>query len=876
LIPTLALCLSASACHFDERFPTLVMKQPPVADPAKVTTWKLPNGLRVALLRDPRARLYSVDLRFDVGASDDPALRAGTALVVGEAIVAAGLRDRPAADPRGHTGTAPDVELTAQLAIDQDRTEITTTALDLPGALEIAARRLETSCADFTPELLETARKQALQQLPGIPRAFVQAVWGDWHPYAHELGTPELAKIQPGELCAFYTGFYGASSATLVVTGPIDSSVPGAIDARFHDLVAGAAKRAAIPTLTPTTQRLREVVWGLGRPTAALAFQVPAEGDVDDIVVDLAVRRLQEWGQEEKRDFHAALVGGRRGRALVIGIEVDRESDLAKAHEQLRDLIQMANLVVDDDSADVQADDQLRDAEELDDPFTRGARIADLVASGRRIELLRRVRAFAKAKSPRSWIREHVYAGSPRTLDLVPAVATGGGSIEELAAPAVAIDRAVGGTDGSATAAPVDPYAGSGSGPGSGTGTGTEATVGDPGAAAVPAITRPVETYALANGLRVVLAPDAQATTADVRLLFPVGSTADPAPGIAQRAATDLLVSDDVGADGDARGRIVWYGEKAIARSDVDVTTTTTHFRAFGFANLADWHVFSIAWHVIAGKYELAPLEPFKRHYAPKGATLIVVGGFDPATLKPVIERWFGPWKTPSEPPPRPVPAGPKRPLVFEPGELQTVDLQLAYGPPQGGPSGVRSAASSGRGRGEDQSALGPAHVTAGAAMLLASAIQGRLARVTRTSASVVVQVDPRDQRLLLTAQIDPAEAPATARAIAGELAQLRATGAATAEVERARRLAVAHVLAAEINVQGRALAIEAAVAHGKPPNDDSALAELRTTTAEQLTEAARLVIDPASLHVTLRSPKQVTADVLRALGLDPATAERR
>ncbi|HET9992615.1 MAG TPA: insulinase family protein [Kofleriaceae bacterium] len=805
------------------------MKQPAVADPAKVTTWRLPNGLRVAVLRDPRARLYSVDLRFDVGASDDPAMRAGAALVTGEAIVAAGLRDRPAGDPRGHAGSAPDVELTTQLAIDQDRTEITTTALDLPGALELAARRLETTCADFTPELLAAAREHALQQLTGVPPSLVQAVWGDGHPYAHELGTPQLAAIPPAELCGFYTALYGANAATLVVTGPVDTTVPGMIDTRFHDLVAGAAKRAAIPVITPTTQRLRKVVWGLSRPTAALAFDVPAEGDLDDIVPELAMRRIQLWAQQAKRDVHAVLVGGRRGRALVIGIEVEREADLPVAHERLRDLLSEANIVIDEDSPDGQADDQLREAEDLDDPFVRGARIADLIASGRRVELLRRARAFATAKSPRSWIREHLFAGVARTLDLVPAVANGGVSIEELGAPAVAVDHALAGVY---RTSPAD-----------------SATADDPAAAPVPALARPAETYTLANGLRVVLAPDPQASTVDVRLLFPVGTTADPAPGLALRAAADLLVSDDVGPDDDARKRIVWYGEKAIARNDVDVTTTTTHFRAFGFATLADWHVFSIAWHVIAGKYELVPLEPFKRHYAPKGATLIVTGGFDLAVLKPVIERWFGPWKTPSAPPPRAVPAGPKRPLVFEPGELQTVDVELAYG---------------------------PAKISRGAAMLLASAIQERLARVTRTTAAIVVQLDPRDLRLLLTAQIDPADAPATAHAIAGELAQLRATGAAAAEVASARRRAVAHVLASEIGVAGRGRALEAAIANAKPPNDDTALDELRTATADDLGEAARLLIDPASLQVTLRSPKQVTADVLRALGLDPASAERR
>jgi zinc protease len=844
LIPTLALCLSAS-CHFDERFPTLVMKQRPVSDPAAVRAWKLPNGLRVALLRDPRARLYSVDLRYDVGASDDPALRAGTALVVGEAIVAAGLRDRPVGDPRGHTGAAPDVELTTQLAIDQDRTEITATAIDLPGALEVAARRLETSCADFTPDIVAAARDHAVQQLPGISPSLVQAVWGEFHPYAHELGTPQLSAIQPGELCAFYSGLYGAGAATLVVTGPVDTSVPGLIDARFRDVVPGSAKRAPIPVLTTTTQRLRKVIWGLGRPTAALAFAVPAEGDLDDIVVDLAIRRIQEWAQQDKLEVHAVLVGGRRGRALVIGIEVDREAELAAAHEKLHDLLATANLVVDDDSADSQADDQLHEAEALDDPFTRGAQIADLVASGRRIELLRRARAFAKATSPRSWIREHLFAGPARVLDLVPAVAGGGGSIEDLGAPATAIDRDLaGGLRGvvtATTAVPADPYANdAGSGSSTSTSTSTSAT---------PKLARPVETYALANGLKVVLAPDAQATTVDVRLVFPVGTTADPAPGIAQRAAADLLVSDDVGPDVDARERIVWYGDKAIARNDVDVTSRTTHFRAFGFANLADWHLFAIAWHVIAGKYELAPLAAFKRHYAPKGATLIVAGGFDAAKMKPVIERWYGPWKTPSAPPPNAVPAPPKRPLVFEPGELQTVDLELAYG---------------------------PAKISEGAGMLLASVLQERLARVTRTTAAILVQLDPRDLRLVLTAQIDPLEAPDAARAIAGELAQIRATGATAAEVERARRRAVAHLLAAEIGPAGRGRLIESAIANGKPANDDSLLAGLQSATPDQVTDAARILVDPASLQVTLRSPKDTTSKVLLGLGLDPKTAERR
>lgn len=843
------------------------MTQPAITEPFKVTSWRLANGLRVAVLRDPRARLTSIDLRFDVGTGDDPIGRSGFALLAGEAV---GLRSSSA-------------ELTSSVAIDLDRTELTATTLDVPAALELAARRLETTCADLTPGLLAAARDHALQQLTGVPPAFVQAVWGEGHPYAHELGTPQLAAVSQAELCAFHAAFYGANAATLVVTGPLETSVPGAIDARFHDLVAGSAKRAAIPTITPASRHLRDVVWGLARPTAALVFSVPVAGDLDGIVPELAVRRIQIWAQQDRRDLHAVLVGGRRGRALVLGLEVDREAELPAAHERLRDLLAEANFVIEDDRADTEADDQLRGAEDLDDPFVRGSRIADQVASGRRIELLRRAREFATATSPRSWIREHLTTGAARTLDLIPAVPDSGASIEDLGAPAVAVDSALAGVyrpPAAGTPSPADPYgpgsssaaagsasppdaqAGAAAGPGgvevapdasagAAAVTSSAAAVerGDPAAAAVPALARPIQSYALANGLRVVLSPDPQATTVDVRLVFPVGTAADPAPGIALRAAADLKVSDAVGPDDAARKRIVWYGDTAIARNEVDVTTTTTHFRAFGFANLADWHVFSIAWHVIDGTYELAPLRAFARHYAPKGATLIVTGGFDPAALAPVIERWYGPWKPPVQPPPRAVPAGPKHPLVFESGELQSVDLELAYG---------------------------PAKVSPGAAMLLASTLQDRLARLTRTTAAIAVQLDPRDLRLLLTAQLDPVEAAATARAIAGELAQLRATSATVAEIDRARRRAVAHLLAAEIGVTGRGRALEAAIANGEPPNTDRALAELRTATADQVTEAARLLIDPAALQVSLRSPKAATAEVLRALGLDPATAERR
>jgi predicted Zn-dependent peptidase len=812
-IPTLALCLSG--CRFDERFTTLAMHPPDLGEAAKVQTWKLTNGLRVAVLRDPRARLYSVDLRYDVGTSDDPPLQRGLALVTGEAVVGSAFA-QPVAD----------VELTTQLAVDLDRTELTTTAIDLDGALELAARRLAATCADLP---LTAARKHAQGQLTGIPPSFVQAVWGEHHPYAAELGGD--GALPDPAICSFFATHFGAQAATLVVTGPFGADLPAKIQARFADIRAHVEVdtlkgRGAIAPITPTTQRVRTVVWGLGKPTAAIAIEVPALGDQDDIVPELALRRLQAWAQDKRFVLHTALVGGRRGRALVVGIEAEREADLGAARDRLKELFEVSFGSTDDgeEPVDISADDMLNEAQIPDDPFLRGAVIADLVASGRRVELLRRTRAFAAAKSPRAWIRDHLAAGGARHLDLIPAVPGQGGSIEQLAAPAETIDRLLAGA-----------YT-------------TEPAV----ITAAPVLARPLEEYTLANGLRVILAADPLATTLDARVVFPAGTRDEQTPRIAAKAAGQRVIDDRMGPDTDAQKRLVWYGEQPAVRADVEVTNRTTHFRTTGFAALGDWHVFGLAWRMTRGHYDDAPaLELFARHYAPKGATLIISGGFAPAALKPAIERWFGPWQNPRQPPPKGIGDRPRRVVVIDAKEADSFDLELAYAAKR--------------------------DVKAGTGRILAAVLQQRLALALRASATTDVAFDSRDGRLLVTAQIDPGNVSQLVHALAVELDRLRTDGVPATEVDHAKRQAIAITLANEVSASGRARQLEDAVSRTHPATDDSPLSELVAATPDDVTDAARRLLDPATRAVTTRSVKKEHAlDAMRALGMDPAQIESR
>ena len=90
----------------DPRFVPLSRTLPAWHDPAQVTTYTLANGMRIALLRDPAARVASIDLRLEVGTGDDPAGHAGLAADLGYLLTA-----------------TPQHALTTQLAVDADRTE---------------------------------------------------------------------------------------------------------------------------------------------------------------------------------------------------------------------------------------------------------------------------------------------------------------------------------------------------------------------------------------------------------------------------------------------------------------------------------------------------------------------------------------------------------------------------------------------------------------------------------------------------------------------------------------------------------------------------------------------------------------------------------
>ncbi|HEY3805038.1 MAG TPA: insulinase family protein [Kofleriaceae bacterium] len=788
----LALLGLIAACHADPRFATLPEVEHPVRDPARIVDMTFDNGLRVALLRDPRAQLASIDLRFDAGVADDT--KPGLALIVGELLA----------------GRSGDAELTTSVDVDLDRIDVATTAVDLDSALELAAKRLETTCDDFDPYALDAAREHATTALTGVPPTLTSAVWGFGHPYGHGLGDPHaLAAITTDDACAFYRANVGPASAVLVVTGAFDDHFADRLRARFSRIAKRElARRAPIPELPAGKQRV--TVWGLAKPTAALAFAVPAHDAPEQVIAELAAREIQTWD----KDLHVALVGGRRGRALIIALEGDRESDLPRLHDKLNDLISRSYSLDVDSHSNATSEDSLDAAMLLDDPFARGADVADLVAAGGVVERLDRAKSWTMIRVTYHWMRLHVAEGKPHVLDLIPAQPASGGSIELLADPATTTSKGL-----AAATAPI---------------------------AAIPtrAIARPVIDYTLDNGLRVVLAPDPLSTIVDARLVLPVGSRDEPEPGAATRAALELEGADP--SDWSGGEHVLWYA-KHESIQDATVTPERTRFRVVGFAGLAEWHVWALAYRVTTGRYEngTGALARWKTHYVPRGATLIVSGGFDPAAIRTTIERWLGPWRA-IDPRPLAHTADPTKPLV-EVADDKSLALELGY----------------------TASAVSPA-----AGLVVAAIADRRIAAATRGAMDASTSYDAIDRRIAIEGELDPAGIDQALPAIDRELASLRSDAVPDRELERARRAVIAMRLGSTLPASGRARDLEERALTGEPlQGPDPIVAEVEKLTADDARAAAAALFDRASRSVAVHATRPDGVHVLRTLGIDPNAA---
>ena len=654
------------------------------------------NGLTFLFLPDHQTNLIKVDVRYRVGSKEDPAGKAGLAHLVEHMA----FQVRVAGEGQTIEESLASAALYHNASTTWDSTEysaiVGTDRLDQVLALEAA--RMRAGCADLDAESFARERevvRNEMRQRGGVAatmgQALLTSVYGRKHAYGRLPGGTdgEIAALSLADVCRFMEQYYATQRAIVVVTGDVEVQ---ALRARVSQVFGSIAPRAAESLTRVEPVRLRGTVsrhhMEVVEATAFIAFAAPPahsdDAPADDVLLPLFRSELAAVGRKHSfiTDVELDDFGGESAPLHVIMVSVNDPSrlrDAVAAVQAARDAFvseMLGDLPTRSGSLRLGASSNRRRAELLasvEPLFLRGPAFADYLQFTRHNWFVLRDLGNL-ARLDRASIAERLDGFLRREDSHVAYVYPDPGAAPRQNRVSLEkVDR----PDELLTArAPVDP-----------------AAAERPVALAARRQRVGVETMTV-RGLRVFLVRRDAVPLIDIRVIFPVGTTEDAAerPGTALLAATLL----DLDTSGDYEREEYLTIARVLAMGGVAETEVSEHattFRLTGLSTFSDGLIWQMAWLLESGVYDgealermqevlgrrkrarpeerraanlmallygeghpygaqadLAAirrihqddLERFRRdHYHLSGASLVVVGRFDPADMRRRIRELF-------------------------------------------------------------------------------------------------------------------------------------------------------------------------------------------------------------------------------------------
>ena len=897
----LALVVSCTKTR-SPRFGTLRADARPFRFQHGIELLQAGNGMKIALLRDTRTNLVTIDVRYTVGAAEDPEGRAGMAHLAEHLLFL--TRTEPGEATLGDRfGEA---SLYFNASTNHDETHYTTLALDedLERVLELEARRMEFSCSQLDESLFLRERDVVLEEeayrasaLDDAWAGILATVWGPRHPYARRIGTREIADATRDEACDFIDAHYGPDRAILVVTGNFDMErIQTLIGKRFGP-IQGASTRPRV-TIDPAEldAGVSEHVADVDEASAFVFFRSPPWGDdeyaVWDIVTTFLAIELDEADDKHPWITSTSLgrSGGWRAPATTVQISVSDPDRLADAVELVYATAEaLGARKAWPGLGQVRGPVRSTYMSTWDLFPVRGGWLADyLQYTEHNWFFLAEMAAFDKLTEAelQSWSAQNLARARSRVAMVRP-------SGKQARDTRMSIASAGKDHDVKVWRTPVDP----------------EEATRPVSRKSTRAATRVVEHH-LDNGLRVLLAPDPESPLVVARMVYPVGTASDPSGrrGLATVAAAMLEHDADRSYPIQQYYTLEWlFGLGTQMATSVDETSTI--FEARGLAMHADWHVWRLFWLLDLGHYDGDDLRalrenvgkaddgdrdvrdellrerlfgsghPYSRlpmrgadleklggdlladfrsvYYRPKGATLIVTGGFDAEAMRSEIAEFFGGWGGGSPPAAVEIPAiaparGPSWIGVRDP-EVSQPRLTIAF-----------AAVSDGA---KDRAARA----------VLQKMLEDR-ARVVREGMGATYGVSvgyPRgagDTTLRLDGALDPDKAGKAMRALLDEIAAVRdGAGDLVEDFVRARRRAFAEALGDSAGAFDLAGELTAIVHDGLPLDHASRFAEqVGAITLEEVAALAARDLAEPRMVVVLSGRRAVIEKAFADAGIEP------
>ncbi|HEX3763820.1 MAG TPA: insulinase family protein [Kofleriaceae bacterium] len=302
------------------------------------------NGLRFVIMPDATTPLAEVDVRYEVGAREDPPGKAGLAHLV-EHLTFQLRPDGPGTRPLIQMLQQVTLNMNAYTEADKTHYMLNARAELVDTLIKVEAMRMYYGCQTITEDEFLREREVVRNEIRGhnrsaeglIPQLTLASIYPEGHAYARMVGgdDEQIAKLTLRDACEFIARYYVPERATVIVAGGVDSDATArSVEKWFRAIDRRApAPRHAVEPFTVTTAR-RTVELDIERPWITVAWVLPdgrtAEGEAAEFGIwnaffDAAYRSDE---YECATEAFPAVLGGREAPVFMIALELTAMSKL--------------------------------------------------------------------------------------------------------------------------------------------------------------------------------------------------------------------------------------------------------------------------------------------------------------------------------------------------------------------------------------------------------------------------------------------------------------------------------------------------------------------------------------------------------------------
>jgi zinc protease len=307
------------------------------------------NGLRFIVMSDPTTQLVEVDVRYEVGAREDPPGKAGLAHLV-EHLMFEQQPGGPGSPTLMKILQRPALNLNAYTTWDATHFMLSARAEHLDTLVKIEAMRMHDGCSTLSEHEFLREREVVRNEIRSryrtpetrIPELTLSAIYPPGHAYARMIGgtDEQLSAITLGDVCEFMQQYYVPERAIVVLAGGF-AAEPAirSIEKWFNrlDKSTPAPRRAVEPLVAAGGRSTIEV--DVERPWVTVSWPLPNAQTPEGRAVELGIWGAFRYALAHSNDQHdcatrsgTQTLGGFEAPVFMLALEL---SSMAKLDECL-------------------------------------------------------------------------------------------------------------------------------------------------------------------------------------------------------------------------------------------------------------------------------------------------------------------------------------------------------------------------------------------------------------------------------------------------------------------------------------------------------------------------------------------------------------